>query len=194
MSVIPAQGKIVVYDTEFTSWEGFLEKGFKDVGRYPEVIQLGAVILDADCGLVEQGAFTTLVRPKVNPELSDYIQKLTQISQTDVNQHGISFPDALDAFLSFIPDDTVALVCYGRDGHILNINCNLNEIPTASTLPPEIDFNGLLLSHGLIKKSASSSKLPELFGLPPSGHAHNALNDARAIASVLRELRRQSLL
>lgn len=194
MSAIPARGKIVVYDTEFTSWEGFLEKDFKDIDRYPEIIQFGAVVLDADNDLAELGSFTTLVRPKINPVLSEYIQNLTHISQGDIDVYGVPFDEALKTFMSFVPDDTEVLVCYGRDGHILEINCQLNEVEVPANLPVEINFNEFLLSEGLLKEAASSSALPALFGQMFSGDAHNALDDARAIACVLRELRRQNKL
>ena len=45
MSPTPTQGKIVLYDTEFTNWEGFLEQRFQAPGRYREIIQIGAVKL-----------------------------------------------------------------------------------------------------------------------------------------------------
>ncbi len=192
MSVIPAHGKIVVYDTEFTSWEGFMEKGFKDIDRYPEIIQLGAITIDVDNDMLELDAFKTLIRPKVNPKLSNYIKNLTHISQNDVDEHGISFGDALNAFLNFVPNDAVAMVCYGRDGQILEINCKLHGLEMPSVLPPEINFKALLLSEALLEKPAFSSLLPGIFGIPYSGAAHNALDDARAIAVVLRELRRQN--
>ena len=194
MSAIPAHGKIVIYDTEFTSWEGFLEKGFKDAGRYPEIIQFGAIVLDADDDLVEVGSFTTLVRPKINPVLSDYIQELTRITQNDIDIHGVPFSAALVAFTDFMPEDAEALICYGRDGEILEINCQLNGTQLPPNLPNEIDFNKFLLSKGLLEKPATSSTLPTHFGLTFSGYAHNALDDARAVACVLRELRQQNKL
>lgn len=192
MSGIPNHGKIVVYDTEFTSWEGFLEKRFKDAGRYPEIIQIGAVILDAANDLCELGTFTTLVKPSVNPILSQYIIDLTQITQDDIDQHGVTFAEALEAFVQFVPCDAGALVCYGSDGAVLDINKSLNDILEHTQLPPEIDFNKLLLSEGIIPSPTTSSQLPKLLGLEFSGTAHNALNDAQALACAMRELRRQN--
>ena len=191
MSGIPNHGKVVVYDTEFTSWEGFLEKRFKEPGRYPEIIQIGAVILDAEDEFRELGTFTTLVKPSVNPILSQYIIDLTQITQDDIDQHGVTFAEALDAFVQFVPRDAGSLVCYGRDGAVLDINKSLNDILEHTDLPVEIDFNKLLLSKGIISAPTSSSQLPALLGLDFSGSPHNALDDARAIACAMRELRKQ---
>lgn len=191
MSGIPNHGKIVVYDTEYTSWEGFLEKGFKEAGKYPEIIQIGAVILDAGDDFCELGSFTTLVMPRVNPTLSQYIIDLTQITQDDIDRHGVTFSEALEAFVQFVPCDARSLVCYGRDGAVLEINKSLNDILEHIDLPPEIDFNRLLLSEGIIQRATVSSQLPKLLGLDFSGAAHNALDDARALACVMRELRRQ---
>lgn len=192
MTIIPLHGKIVVYDTEFTSWKGFLEKGFKEEGRYCEIIQMGAVIVDAGDDFCELGTFTTFVRPKINPILSQYIIDLTQITQKDVDQHGIAFAEAFEAFVDFIPNDATSLVCYGRDGDVLDINKSLNGIVENINLPPEIDFNRLLLSEGIISSPKSSSELPKLLGIDFTGFAHNAIDDARALACAIRELRRQN--
>jgi inhibitor of KinA sporulation pathway (predicted exonuclease) len=192
MSGIPHHGKIVVYDTEFTSWEGFLEKRFKEAGKYPEIIQIGAVLLDVEDDFCELSAFTTLVKPRVNPNLSQYIIDLTQITQDDIDQHGVTFAEALEAFVQFIPCDANSLVCYGCDGAVLDINKSLNDIFEHTDLPPEIDFNRLLISQGIIQYATFSSQLPKLLGLEFSGAAHNALDDARALACVIRELRRQN--
>lgn len=190
MSVVPDFGKIVVYDTEFTSWAGFMEKGLKEEGRYPEIIQIGAVALDAHNGLVEIASFSTLIRPTINPDLSDYIQNLTNISQADVDADGVPFSDALARFLSFVPEDATAMVCHGEDGKILQMNCDLNNISHPEHLPDEIDLNRFLRTNSLIDQAATSSTLPTAFGLESEGEAHNALDDARALASVLRELRK----
>lgn len=192
MTSIPDHGKIVVYDTEFTSWEGFIEKRFKEAGRYPEIIQIGAVVLDIEDDFNELDTFTTLVRPRVNPILSQYIMDLTQITQDEIDHHGVTFAEALDAFVRFVPSDASSLVCYGRDGAVLEINKSLNDIHRHTDLPAEIDFNQLLLCEGIIPAPASSSQLPRLLGLEFTGAAHNALNDARAIACVMRALRRQN--
>lgn len=189
MSSIPGHGRIVVYDTEFTSWPGFMEKGLKEEGRYPEIIQIGAVVIDLDDNQVEVDAFSTLVVPAINPELSTYIQKLTNISQAELDRGGVPFGDALEQFLSFVPNDACALVCHGRDGEVIELNCDLNGLAHPEGLPIEIDFNELLLSKGLLDKPAASSTLPDIFGLEASGEPHNALDDARALAIVLRELR-----
>jgi inhibitor of KinA sporulation pathway (predicted exonuclease) len=191
MVAIPTTGKIVVYDTEYTSWEGFLEKGFKEAGRYPEIIQIGAVILDAGDDFCELGSFTTLVKPRVNPTLSQYIIDLTQIAQDDVDQHGVSFSEALEAFVQFVPREARSLVSFGRDGAVLDINKSLNGIIEHFNLPPEINFKQFLLSEGIISGQTMSSQLPTLLGLDFSGAAHNALDDARGLACVMRELRRQ---
>lgn len=68
MTFLAETGKLVVYDTEFTSWPGFRAQGYKAPGRYPEIIQIGAVKLDA-ASLEECDAFEIFVQPRVNPVL-----------------------------------------------------------------------------------------------------------------------------
>ena len=70
LSELPRSGEIVVCDLEWTAWEGSLERSWSGPGEYREVIQIGAVCLDAvHFRLV--AVFDRLVRPVRNPILSD---------------------------------------------------------------------------------------------------------------------------
>ena len=72
---------LVVYDLEFTSWPGFLEVGFKAPGKYPEIVEIGALRVDRRHGYRELDAFACYVRPRINPDLSGYFTRLTGITQ-----------------------------------------------------------------------------------------------------------------
>lgn len=189
MSLIPTQGKIVLYDTEFTSWEGFLEQRFQAPGRYREIIQIGAVKLDAGTNLAEVGCFCCLVRPKINSDLSDYIQDLTGISQNDLDENAVAFADALDSFSAFLGEDTDLLFSFGRDGDVIVENCDINGIDHPATLPPEENLRQHMLQTGLLEEYVFSADLPTVFGVDVDFERHDALGDARAVAAVVRHLR-----
>ena len=191
MSLIPTRGKIVLYDTEFTSWEGFLEQKFEAPGRYREIIQIGAVKLDAGVGadLDEIDSFCCLVRPKINPDLSDYIQDLTSISQKDLDQNAVAFRQALDSFVAFIGDDTDLLLSFGRDGDVIVENCDINDVDHPVALPPEENLRQYMLKVGLLEEYVFSADLPTVFGIDVDFASHDALGDARAVAAVVRHLR-----
>lgn len=188
MGILPASGSFVLYDTEFTSWPGFLEQGFKAPGRYPEVIQIGGVRVDAAEDLAEIAAFEIKVVPTVNPNLSDYIVGLTGITQERLEADGVPFADALSRFLDFL-DDGEPLFSYGSDGAILRKNCELNGLPWPSPFAREVNLKQRMADAGLVPLKASSSDIPAFFGLPRERQSHDALADVRGLVRVLRFLR-----
>ena len=188
------RGTAVVYDTEWTSWSGFAAHNWKQPGRYPEIIQIGAIKLDVADGFREIGAFQGFVRPKHNPQLSDYIIDLTGITQEIIDREGVPFASALADFVGFIGDDTKALFSFGRDGAIVQSNCNLMEIAFPEIFNSERDMRKALVDAGLIDESCRSCDLPAHLGLPDTELSHNALGDARSIATAIRHLRKQGLI
>lgn len=77
--------RVVLMDCEFTCWEDSLRTGWSDPSRPPEVIEIGLVEYDPPRERVGE-AFTSLVRPRLNPELSAYCRGLVGIGQEEVNQ------------------------------------------------------------------------------------------------------------
>jgi len=188
MSFLPDSGQILVYDTEFTSWKGFRENGFREPGRYPEIIQFGAVKLDMSDGLRETAAFECFVRPRENPELSDYIVDLTGITQAVIDEHGRSFEAAFEDFQRFTGGDCRAYFSYGEDHWIVSLNCGLNDVVAPEWLKDERNLRDILAERGLVDPRLASSDLPAAFGLDADFKQHDALGDARAIAMTLRHL------
>ena len=179
-------GKLVVYDTEWTSWPGFRDSGWDQPGRWREIIQIGAVVLDTDAGLTEIDAFRCVVKPARNPVLSDYIIDLTGITQAALDADGIPFASALETFVDFIPDGVRALACFGSDGVVLRENCALSGVdPPAALATREINVGRELHDLGIIEAGWESSELPARLGLASGQPAHDALGDARSIALVL---------
>jgi inhibitor of KinA sporulation pathway (predicted exonuclease) len=78
--VVPASGMFIIADLEYTSWECALESGWSAPGQFREIVQIGAVRVDAGDGFAEMAHFSMLVRPTINPELSDYFVTLTGIT------------------------------------------------------------------------------------------------------------------
>ncbi|MCW8914685.1 MAG: exonuclease domain-containing protein [Magnetovibrio sp.] len=185
------QGSLVIYDTEWTSWSGFMESNWQQPGHHMEIIQIGAVKLDVEDNFKEIDSFQCFVKPLINPELSDYIIELTGITQTTVDHHGVSFPDALKQFLTFIGEEICALISYGRDKSIVDKNCKIHNIPMPTTFEIERDIRKYLLNLGLIHENSFSSDVPSLLGLPNSERSHDALGDARSLGASFRHLREQ---
>ncbi|WP_250000985.1 3'-5' exonuclease [Actinoplanes sp. M2I2] len=181
---------IIILDLEFTAWEGSQEHGWSRPGEFREVVQIGALRVDTDT-LGATGEFNELVRPERNPSLSGYFQDLTGITQAAVDERGLPFPDALDAFLDFCDDHYV--LSYGNDMVILGENLVL-QVPQGRTpkrgLPPFVNirtyFNRVLpATIGL-----SSGRLAFELGLAARlDREHDALADCYSILETLRHLR-----
>ena len=74
---VPLDGVIAVFDLEWTTWEGAQARNWSGPGEEREIVEIGAVKLDGRNSLREISAFDMLVRPRLNPLLSDYFTGLT---------------------------------------------------------------------------------------------------------------------
>jgi inhibitor of KinA sporulation pathway (predicted exonuclease) len=100
---LPRAGGMVVFDLEWTAWEGSLARSWSGPGEYREVIQVGAVRLDA-VRFERLAVFDRLVRPVRNPVLSDYITRLSGLTNERMLAEGVSLDAALAEFAAFVGD------------------------------------------------------------------------------------------
>jgi len=185
MNLFPSAGTFVVFDMEWTSWEGAMERNWSGLNEHRELIQIGAVRIDAN-SLREIDSFSCLLKPVKNPILSDYISRLTGISNEEVRSKGLDFASGLDLFARFVGSDMS--FCNGGDGEVLKENFLLNNLLPMPFIESCRSIRPWLSSViGLAPGSLMSCKLPSLLGLPDTFDAHDALGDARAIASAMRE-------
>jgi len=187
----PRDGIVAVFDLEWTAWEGSQARRWGGPGEEREVVQIGAVRLDAARDFAETACFDVLVVPRINRLLSDYFIELTGITQQAVDSDGMAFADALAAYGAFLGADTEAVYSFGGDQNVLEHNCRLNHIPFPFS--GDLFFDAMVpLARVLGRPPCSfiSSDLPALVGFPPPGAAHQALGDARCIAEAFRVLRR----
>ncbi|CAA7613517.1 Inhibitor of the KinA pathway to sporulation [Candidatus Terasakiella magnetica] len=170
---------IVVYDLEYTTWEGARARGWSGPGEHREVVQIGAVRLD---GGTEA---SILVKPRLNPDLSAYFTTLTGISQGQVDKDGIDFAAALARLADFAQG--AGLVANGADEEVLRENCRLTD----TAFPFEgrcCDISPLLRRAAGRDGHVFSCDLGQTFGLALDQTAHDALGDARQVAAVVRLL------
>ena len=171
---------ITVFDLEYTAWECSMARQWMTPGEYREVVQIGAVKLDAD-SFAEVAAFDVLVRPRINPGLSAYFQDLTGITQQMVTAQGVEFGEAYGRFLDFAGDGPIA--AFGRDEQVLIDNLRLYGIEDARPLPVFYNLRGWFAVQGLDPRGLLSCDIAPALGVPFVGHTHNALNDARSLAA-----------
>lgn len=191
IAALPLDGAVVVFDLEWTAWEGSQARGWNGPGEHMEIVQIGAVKLDGGLGLKETGGFETLVRPCINPDLSDYFTALTGITPAMVERNGVGFPAALKDFHRFVGSDTDMVLSFGKDPDVLALNCRMNDIE--NPFAPSVFGNvvpAFRSALGIGGGEFSSSDLPRLMDFAPPGAAHDAIGDSRCIAEALRRLRR----
>jgi inhibitor of KinA sporulation pathway (predicted exonuclease) len=189
----PARGLVAILDLEFTSWDGSLERAWSEPWEWREIVQIGALIVDA-ARFAPRDELEILVKPQRNPILSDYFQKLTGITQTEVDAHGVSFVAAVAKLEPFLASAEV-VIFNGHDGQILRENCAFNGV--IFPLPGEcmFDFRPLLASTlSLPHQALVSSGLPRLADIEVNGRAHSGLHDCHAIAASLGHWRTSGVL
>jgi len=191
-ALLPRSGEMVVFDLEWTAWEGSHSRNWSGPGEYREVIQIGAAQLDAaNFNLLT--VYDRLVLPVGNPVLSDYIMKLTGLTNERMHVEGVSLEAALAEFAAFVGDRP--LWCNGGDAAVLHDNCILQVIQCPIVTENIGNLRPLLTSAtGLPASQLVSCELPELLGIGTALNRHTGAGDAIAIAKALASLRKRGIL
>ncbi|CCQ74072.1 3'-5' exonuclease [Magnetospira sp. QH-2] len=181
----PTHGDLVIYDLEFTAWAGSAESKWTRPGEYMEVVQIGAVRVDPSDGLREKDQLSIYSHPIRNPQLSGYFIDLTGITQAQLDAEGLSYKEALDAFLTF-GAGAVAWIANGWDFEVIKKNCTLHGLPVPDL--PIHDVSHWLAAAVSRSGHVDSNTFGSILDLPKEGPAHDGLADARMIAAALRKL------
>jgi inhibitor of KinA sporulation pathway (predicted exonuclease) len=176
---------ITVFDLEYTAWECSMARHWLTPGEFREVVQIGAVKLDAD-SFSPLAEFDVLVRPRINSVLSHYFQKLTGITGERVARQGVDFAAAYARFLEFAGEGPIA--AFGHDERVLEDNIRLYGVKGARPLPVFYDLRGWFAVQGMDTRGMLSCDVGPALGLPFAGQTHNALNDARSIAGAMQAM------
>ncbi len=180
-----SQDKIIVFDTEYTTWEGALERKWSGPNEYREIVQIGAVKINT-ANLSSIDIFSVFIKPVKNPLLSDYFTSLTGITQKDVDIGGLSFAEAHEKFYRW--SDGLDLYSFGTDGEVLAENCKLFNITPLFEQRRFYVIKEIFKAHGIPADNYMSSTIIEAFGHKKTREGHNALNDALTIVDGLKLL------
>jgi len=171
---------VVIFDLEFTAWEGSMESRWTRPGELTEVVQIGAVKLDPG-SLKEVDAFEMLVKPRVNPILSDYLVALTGIDNKQLAARGVDFIAAYRAFLDFTAASHAW--AHGRDDLILSGNLKLYGWEGALPMLSYSNAVPWFTAQGIDLKGKRACDVAEAAGAIFEGRKHDALADARGVAA-----------
>jgi hypothetical protein len=123
--------------------------------------------------------------------LSDFAQRLTGVSQIQLEQYGIPFPEALQKF-AVLAAKASSIICMSGDSGVFRENCQLNQV----AFPFAQDFHQLrpLLERQRVDLTQfSSGDLHKLTPTPLTGQTHDALHDCRSMATWLHHAKAQGI-
>lgn len=175
----------IVFDLEFTAWPGSMEHRWLRPGEFREVVQIGAVKIDT-ATFAEVGAFDVLVKPRLNPVLSPYLETLTGVTNAAVAERGMDLAEAYGAFVRFA--DGAPLAAFGRDDLVLTDNLALYGLKDEPPLPPYINIVPWLGEAGIDTRALHACDIAEAAGATFEGRRHDALADARSVALGIKTL------
>ena len=150
-----------------------------------EIIQIGAVRVRQQQVLDE---FQVLVKPKYYRRLNRRVSKLTGIKEAALKEDGIPFPEAVERFRTWCGASFTFLTWGFDDITILRENLRLHGLEEDWT---EKWFNAQMIFNAQTDGSSSQKALKtamELFEIPASRPAHDALGDAYHTARICARL------
>jgi DNA polymerase III epsilon subunit-like protein len=191
----------VIFDTEYTSWKGCLEHGW--VGNQKkEIVQIAAIKVSDKLEVL--GQLNLFCKPLVNPVLSDYFVKLTNITNECIDEFGVSFNDAYNKFKEFVGDDICLSHVWGKDyynegdGNVIKENLDLYNIECKKDLVYRnvaTIFKDLYQKNNIEVVSQSSGQIASILKLEKNLeelgiNPHNALYDVFSILEGLKHFRK----
>jgi inhibitor of KinA sporulation pathway (predicted exonuclease) len=175
----------IVFDLEFTAWSGSLESRWLRPGEFKEVVQIGAIKVDAE-SWDEIAPFDALVRPRINPTITAYLETLTGITNAAIAARGTDFLPAYQSFVAFA--DGAPIIAFGRDDLVLTSNLRLYGIAYATPLPRYVNIAPWLAANGVDPRGLHACDIAGATGAKFEGRRHDALDDARSVALGIKTL------
>lgn len=188
--------QFVIFDLEYTTWQGAQDRHWMGDGEYKEIIEIGALKINfPDFTVVDK--FNIYIRPVKNPILSAYCKELTGITQDQIDQ-GVPFAIGYEKFLKFCTD--CLITSYGNDVCILAENLILTNtdplILYGTNSPSFLNLNFWISQiNKNIGKSNSGSLWKYVTTTNHFSHnkEHNAIDDCYSILEVLFYMYKQNI-
>ncbi|MEC0180666.1 exonuclease domain-containing protein [Paenibacillus peoriae] len=164
----------IIFDLEATCWEN-------DRTRQNEIIEIGAVKVNANLEIISE--FQAFIKPKLNPQLSDFCKSLTSISQQEIDM-ATYFPLVIYKFQEWIGKEPYYLCSWGfYDKSQLKKDCELHKIRT------EWIRNHISIKHQHGKligndRGVGMERALKMLNLPLEGTHHRGIDDAKNISKI----------
>jgi hypothetical protein len=117
--------EIIIYDLEYTTWHGAIERNWSKENEIREITWIAAILVDVNT-LQEIDSLDCIIKPTMNPVLSEYFIDLTGLTQQKVDKKGISFFEGVREFQRFV--NSRPIVCHGGDTVVFLENFQLKNL------------------------------------------------------------------
>ncbi len=180
----------IIYDLEYTTWEGAQERSWSGENEFKEIVQIGALKVDQE-NLEEVEQLYLTLKPRINPELSEYFTKLTGITQDQIENEGIEIEDGLKQFFDFSHGH---IACSNGNDQLI-IGENIGLLRKSELFPSNITFLNIdywYYDSYPEDKRICSGELAEYFELdvegPDGTGVHDALYDCRSLLVTMKHI------
>lgn len=176
--------KYIVLDLEWNIPEHRNRLVKEPIVLHGEIIQIGAVMLNEQ--MEEIGSFEAKIRPEFYKKVNRKIEELTGIIDKDL-ENALLFTDAINNFKNWCGDDSILLTWGPCDVQMLEDNLIMYDMDYR-WIPEEFDAQLMFdFQETMEDRNYSLDYAVYYFGIRGI-KAHDALNDARDTAAVIRRL------
>lgn len=176
--------KYIVVDVEWNWPEQRSQLVKYPIILHDEIIQIGAVMLNED--LEEIDSLEVKVHPKFYQRINRKVEELTGITNKDL-EDGVPFPEAINKFREWCGRDSILLTWGPSDIKAIENNLIVHEMDY-DWIPEDFDAQLMFdFQETMEDRDYSLDYAMYYFNLRGT-KAHDALNDARDTAAVIRNL------
>lgn len=176
--------KYIVLDLEWNIPEHRNRLVKEPIVLHGEIIQIGAVMLNEQ--MEEIGSFEAKIRPEFYKRINRKIEELTGITDKDL-ENALLFTDAINNFKNWCGEDSILLTWGSCDVQMLEDNLIMYDMDYR-WIPEEFDAQLMFdFQETMEDRNYSLDYAVYYFGIRGI-KAHDALNDARDTAAVIRRL------
>lgn len=150
-----------------------------------EIIEIGAIKLDSNFEIIDN--FRIYVKNAIYKNISPRVKEITGINEEDL-KYGYDFTKANQLFNKWLGSDYKILAWGESDELVYKDNCRARGI--AYKLNEFYDVqNACQILLGKYGKIISLEVALKLFKIPKQTDTHRALNDCKAVSSILKKIR-----
>jgi inhibitor of KinA sporulation pathway (predicted exonuclease) len=186
------KGCVLLIDAEFTCWDGSMASGWSDPGHPAEVLEVGVVAYETHSG-DRVAEFSSLVKPSLNPDLSDYCLDLLPISQQQIDDV-CSFSEmtvALGAWVGRWAETASPTVAWGElDRKFFELQSERDGAVDPFSGRAHVDMDAVTKELLQVAPSMRFGRegAKKTLGIASSGVRHRAIDDALELILIDRAI------